>query len=107
MGFSVAQFQAAINQINSGLTRVDGVIAQIGPAQHPRDVEHGVTDLESHGYLQRDGDVLTLTAQGRKIRDQIEAETDRVYFAAWQPLTTEELRWMDETLQAVIDRLPV
>ncbi|HEY0607165.1 MAG TPA: hypothetical protein VGD58_29870 [Herpetosiphonaceae bacterium] len=83
------------------------LIARIGQAQHPRDVEHGVTDLEAHGYLQRDDDALTLTAQGREIRNQIEAETDRVYFATWQQLTPDDLIWLHETLQAVIDRLPV
>lgn len=88
-------------------TTLHELIARIGQAQHPRDVEHGVTDLEAHGYLQRDGDTLALTEQGREIRDQIEAETDGVYFATWQQLTPEDLRWMRETLQAAIDRLPV
>jgi len=82
------------------------LIARIGQAQHPRDVEHGVTDLEAHGYLQRDGEALTLTAQGREIRDQIEAETDRVYFATWQQLTPDDLYWLHETLQTLIEQLP-
>ncbi|HEY0734447.1 MAG TPA: hypothetical protein VGD69_06050 [Herpetosiphonaceae bacterium] len=88
-------------------TTLPELIARIGQAQHPRDVEHGVTDLETHGYLRRDDDALMLTAQGREIRDQIEAETDRVYFATWQQLTPGDLAWLHETLHTLIDRLPV
>lgn len=81
------------------------LIVRIGQAQHRRDVEHGVADLEAHGYLEHDGDTLRLTTQGREIRDQIEAETDRVYFATWQHLTPDDLIWLHETLQALIDGL--
>jgi hypothetical protein len=76
------------------------------PSQRPQDIEAGVEALISAGYVARDRDVLQLTPQGRVTRDWIEAETNRMYFAPWPPLTLNEVAWLRGALQTVCERLP-
>ena len=44
--------------------------------------------------------------RGRTVRDEIEAETDRIYFAPWPPLAATDVRWLRTILAAVIAGLP-
>lgn len=75
-------------------------------SQRPAEIARGVDELERRGYLARDSDALRLTAQGRAARDAIEAETDRMYFAPWPPLSADEVAWLHDALLTVCERLP-
>lgn len=74
--------------------------------QRPEDVARGLASLEAAGYLARDGDALQLTPHGEETRDRIEAETDRLSFAPWPPLSRADLARLRTTLAAVIAGLP-
>ncbi len=74
--------------------------------QRPEDVTRGITSLTAAGYLARDGDELQLTPHGQETRDAIEAETDRLYFAAWPPRSSGDIGWLRETLESVVAGLP-
>ena len=81
------------------------VVNAVRQSQRPEDVEHGITTLIDKGYLRRDGEALHLTEHGRAIRDAIEAETDRVYFAPWPPLAPDDVAFLHETLRTACERL--
>lgn len=93
-----------LSRVRSGeaatLPALAGAVAQ---SQRPDDVRRGVDTLVSGGYLTRSGDALALTERGRIIRDDIEAETDRAYFAPWS--ATADAHWLRTTLRAVVERL--
>ena len=72
--------------------------------QTPQDIESSLTWLVEREYAQRDGDSVTLTPQGVMTRDDIENETDRVYFAGW-PFHVEEAMWVRDRLGQLVQRL--
>ncbi len=75
--------------------------------QTPTDVESSVAYLVEKDYVARDGDdVLTLTPEGALVREDIERETDRIYFGSW-PQTVGEARWTCERLTALVDDLSI
>lgn len=105
-GFAGPTFDL-LSRIWSGeATTLPALTEAVRPLQRPEDVRRGVERLVSDGYLTRDDDALTLTARGRAVRDGVEAETDRVSFAPWPPLTAADIRWLRTTLEAVIASLP-
>jgi hypothetical protein len=78
---------------------------RVGGGQRPEDVERGLAALIDRGYLIAEGDALRLTAAGRAIRDAIEAETDRVYFAPWPPELA-DVEWVHNAFRTLCERLP-
>ena len=87
-------------------TTVSALTDAIQQFQRPEDVTRGVEWLIAAGYLVREGDALRLTSSGNAVRDRIEAETDRISFASWPSLSSEEIAWRRATLDAVIAGLP-
>ncbi|HLZ56518.1 MAG TPA: hypothetical protein VKR06_06175 [Ktedonosporobacter sp.] len=73
--------------------------------QRPADVEQGITAFGKRGYVSTSGEHITLTEPGRHLRNNIEQETDRIYFTPWPPLSTDELDWLYSALQNVCDTL--
>jgi hypothetical protein len=96
--------------------------------QRPEDVARGLARLIEAGYVARtenreqgnkgageqtskgageqtSGVTLALTERGRAVRDAIEAETDRIYFAPWPPLYDDELAWMTAALRRIVTAL--
>lgn len=88
-----------------GKRTVDEIAAAIGAKQDRADVERNIDALAHRGDLTRDGDAVTITAQGQRSRDAIEAETDRRTFAIWDLDDAATARLGDD-LRAVIDALP-
>jgi len=96
-----------LSHIWSGNARsVPTLTAAVRESQRPEDVARGIASLAAAGHLVREGDALHLTPPGEQTRDRIEAETDRVYFAPWPPLSPDEGTWLRATLAAVIAALP-
>jgi len=66
-----------------GKERWDDLVQALSFTQEPADVERNVRELIERGDLAREGDRVTLTAQGRGTRERIEQETDRLGLARW------------------------
>ena len=56
--------------------------------------------LRSAGLLAA-GPALALTAKGVAVRERIEAETDRYFFAPWPDAVGAQSDWLTERLAAV------
>ncbi len=78
-----------------------GLMTTLEASQWPADVEQGVLQLTQSGYLRVSGDHIELTEHGQTTRDHIEAETDRIFFASWSQLATDDVIWLAEQLSAV------
>lgn len=72
--------------------------------QTPDGLESSLVYLTERELVTRHGDTAQLTPAGVLVRDDIEHETDRVYFASW-PHTLEEARWLSDKLRELIDNL--
>lgn len=72
--------------------------------QDPADVDRHIDELIEHGDLERDGDDVRLMPQGKATRDRIEADTDRLGFAAWPQ--AEALERLLTDLDKLIAALP-
>lgn len=70
-------------------------------SQGPADIEQGLRYLTQSGYITTSGDHVALTRQGQQIRDQIEVETDRIFFAPWSQMTVEDVLWLADQVRTV------
>jgi hypothetical protein len=104
-GFDGPTFDLLSHVWSGDAATLPALIESVQQFQRPDDVRRGVETLIANGYLARDGDALRPTERGRTIRDAIEAETDRIYFAPWPPYTAEEIHWLRTTMGAVITGL--
>lgn len=71
----------------------------------PDDLEGSLVYLTERELVTRHGDDVQLTPQGVIVRDDIERETDRIYFASW-PHTLAEARWLRDTLKELVNSIP-
>ncbi|HET6262596.1 MAG TPA: hypothetical protein VFG99_10225 [Chloroflexia bacterium] len=76
-----------------------------GPGAVPQ-IESSLAYLVAGEYLEVDGEQVRLTPAGALVRDDIEHETDRIYFAPW-PLSLEEAEWLRDHLRQLVAHLPV
>ncbi len=79
--------------------------ACVEQSQFPADVARGVEWLIANGYVAHDAERLRLTEHGQSMRDAIEAETDRLYFAPWPPLAQTQVDWISTTLHTICEKL--
>lgn len=84
---------------------VSGLTELLHENQAPEDVENSLAYLFDKDYVERDGDDLKQTPAGVLAREDIERDTDLVYFASW-PHTPEEAEWMRDKLRELIDNIP-
>lgn len=71
-------------------------------SMRPEDVEMLLGELERDGYLVLRFPAVEITGRGRRVRDAIERETDRVYFAPWPAL---DAGWVRGRLEALVAAL--
>lgn len=124
VGFVGPTFELLSRLWAGDATTLDELAELVRHDQRREDVERGVAELIEAGYVARtenrvpagptkeqanEGAAkgatavgLALTEHGRATREAIEAETDRIYFAPWPPLTDDELATMTATLRQVI-----
>lgn len=88
-----------------GHRTVDDLAQALAARQDRADVERNVGALVERGDLVRDADNVSITPQGQRTRDEIEAETDRRYFAIWDLDDAATARLGDD-LRSIIDALP-
>lgn len=72
-----------LTQVWQGKRDVDEVAKAVAAKQERADVDRRVEELVRRGDLTRSRDALAITPQGKERREEIEAETDRRYFADW------------------------
>jgi hypothetical protein len=96
---------AALTTIWYGDAHTVGELQQaLGGDQTPTDLESSLAYLLEKEYIARDGDDLALTDQGILAREDIERETDRIYFGPW-PHSEAEAEWLRDRLQALVNNL--
>ena len=68
--------------------------------QRPADFAASVARLQDAGLVAGDA-TLTLTGEGKRVREAIEAETDRLFFTWWPEEVAARGPWLRETLAKV------
>lgn len=111
-GFAGPSFDLLSRLWAGDATTLDQLAELVRHDQRREDVEQGVAELIEAGYVVRTENqepgiavgsaTLALTERGRATREAIEAETDRIYFTPWPPLSDEEVATMTATLRRVI-----
>ncbi|HEX5129323.1 MAG TPA: hypothetical protein VFV90_06235 [Usitatibacter sp.] len=93
-----------LTQVWQGAATVDDIAAKLEGRQTRGDVESSLAWLVTEEYVTLDGDSVALTPTGVMKREDIERETDRIYFTHW-PHTYEEAAFVRDTLRDVVDKL--
>jgi Mn-dependent DtxR family transcriptional regulator len=97
---------AALTRVWSGEARtVSDLHKALENEQTPEDVDSSLAFLAEKDYVIHDGDdLLQVTPEGALVREDIERETDRIYFASW-PYTIAEAEWVRDKLTQLIEHL--
>lgn len=93
-----------LTQVWYGKTTRAELIEALATKQEPEDVDRHVDELVRRGDLEREGDRILPTVQGRSARDAIETETDRLGLAHWPSGAMLESLIAD--LTALVNALP-
>ena len=97
-----------LSHLASGeIQTLPALTAALEDTQRPEDVTRGVASLSNAGYVLVEGEHIALTEAGQQLRDEIEEETDRIYFAPWPHLIEDELEGIYAALKSVCDALRV
>jgi DNA-binding MarR family transcriptional regulator len=104
-GFDGPSFDI-LSHIWSGAITIPADLNKLHGNQYPDDITRNINVLIAGGYVERDDERLRLTPHGQRTRDAIEAETDRVYFAAWDELAEDDIASLRGTLERVVAGLP-
>jgi hypothetical protein len=93
-----------MSHVWSGFNTVGALNESLRAKQTAEDIENSLVWLVEREYVERDGDEVRMTPQGVMVREDIENETDRVYFDGW-PFTIEEAKWMRDKLGEMVAQL--
>lgn len=74
--------------------------------QTPENLESSLVYLTEKELVQRHGDLVHLTPKGVMEREDIERDTDHIYFAPWPDFTVEEASWLRDKLRELVANLP-
>ncbi|HTK11785.1 MAG TPA: hypothetical protein VL485_31725 [Ktedonobacteraceae bacterium] len=77
------------------------LISTLAETQQPADVQQGILELTESGYVIATGEYFELTSQGQKVRDDIEDETDRIFFASWEQMADDKVMWLNTQISNV------
>ena len=83
-----------------------GLQALMAATQDAETVAAIVEELTEQGYLEIRQGVLQPTRAGYNVREEIESNTDELYFAQWPHLDGETIAWLHDTLGRLIAALP-
>jgi hypothetical protein len=95
-----------LSHMLSGAVTVSALCEALKSRQNPEDIESSLAWLVEREYVERevDSDSVSLTPQGAMVLEDIEHETDRVYFEGW-PYSLEQAVWVRDTLSRLVDKL--
>ena len=83
-----------------------GLQAVMAATQDAEMVVDIVDELTEQGYLEIRQGILQPTRAGYNVREEIEANTDELYFAQWPHLDGETVAWLFDALSRLIAALP-
>ena len=83
-----------------------GLQAALATTQEPESVAAVVEELMEQGYVEIRLGSLQPTRAGYNVREQIESDTDEIYFDQWPDLDSATITWLHETLGRLIAALP-
>ena len=69
------------------------------------DYAASLNELVERGWIEAQNDTYTITENGRKLREEAEATTDRYYYIGWTVLSDEETSELDTLLAELRDSL--
>lgn len=90
-----------LSHIWSGTNSLTQLVEVLQYKQTPDDLDSSLAWLAERELVERHGDELHITPAGALLREDIESETDRIYFEGW-PFNVEEAEWVRDTLRAVV-----
>lgn len=93
-----------LSHIWSGVTTLDALTEALKYKQTPDDIDSSLTYLAERELAERHGNDLRLTPKGALVREDVERETDRLFFAGW-PFTFDEAVWVRDTLSNLVESL--
>jgi hypothetical protein len=91
-------------QVYAGINSERALAEAVKQKQTLDDVEANLEWLTSRELLTRHGDELSLTSEGVLLHEDVQRETDRVYFDGW-PFTRDEALWVKDALERLIGNL--
>lgn len=83
-----------------------GLQALLAELQEPETVAASVDELTEQGYVEVRLGALQPTRAGYNVREQIEADTDEIYFHQWPDLDGATIAWLHDALGHLIAALP-
>jgi len=95
-----------LSTIWSGNGTIHALNEALNVKQAPDDIESSLAWLVEREYATRDGDRVSPTPRGVMVREDIENETDRVYFDGW-PYSISEANRVREKLGQLVEGLAV
>lgn len=81
------------------------LVENLSPQQSREDVESSLAYLVANEYIEQHDGAVSITPVGALVRDNIERETDRVYFAPW-PHTLQQGELLYRNLHDLVSNLP-
>ena len=87
---------------NGDATTAERLAERLPYRQYTTDnYQETLDDLVKRGWIEKKADGYVVTAKGKKIRDDAEDGTNKIYFGAWKVLSDEELIRLGELLIAL------
>jgi hypothetical protein len=87
-----------LSRVWAGASMIAELVEQARGRMRAEDVAALVDELDRDGLLSLEDPAVTITERGRAVRDAIERETDRVFFAPWPAIDAE---WVVDQLEAL------
>jgi hypothetical protein len=87
-----------LSRVWAGTSTITELVEHIRGRMRAEDVTALLDDLERDGYVSVKYQAVTISNRGRDVRDAIERETDRVFFAPWPDI---DAAWVAEQLEAL------
>lgn len=97
-GFDGPSFDVLTRLWRKEATTESDLVAKL-PTQRPEDVAAGLARLRAKGLVEPEA--LEVTEKGAKLRQHIEDETDRKFFAPWPADVGKQAPWMIDRLRSV------
>jgi len=84
---------------NGNATTAEGLAERLPYRQYTADnYQNTLEGLVKRGWIETGDDGYIVTAKGKKIRDDAEDETNKIYFGAWKVLSDDEVKRLGELL---------
>jgi hypothetical protein len=94
----------ALSHVWSGTSTAGALIDALKYKQTPEDVDSSLSWLAERELVERHGDDVRITPKGVVVREDVERETDRMYFEGWL-FGVDEAKWVRDSLTQLVENL--